>query len=128
MASTNPLAVQGTFTFPPDEGQAAVAVLFAGQVTYQSVLDTRLVMSGSGSQSVPFGSTAGSVGVKAALVEYENQPGAAPVQLRVNAGSDNLELSPGGIWAYLNPSPAAGLTALTIVRTGDCVVQVRLFG
>lgn len=127
MATTNPLVLQGTLTFPPDEGQAAVPVQFGLQATYQSVLDTRLVMTGAGVQSVPFGSI-GSPGAKAALIEFEATVGATPVEVRFNGSADGIELSPGGFLAYGSPNPGAGITALVIERTGDAVVRVRLFG
>lgn len=127
MASTNALAIQGTVTFPPDEGQAAVAVQFGLSSNYQSVLDSRLVMVGSGSQAVPFGSII-APGAKAALIEYENVVGAAVISLRFNAGVENFELSPGGFLIWGSPNPTVGITAITIVRTTDAVVRVRLFG
>ena len=127
MATTNAIVIQGTVQFPPDEGQPAVPVPFGLSSSYSSVVDSKLVMVGSGSQVVPFG-TVGSPGAKAMLVEYEQQVGAPPVQLRINGGSDNLELSPGGFICLGSPAPAVGITSLTIVRTADATIRVRLFG
>lgn len=127
MASTNSLVIQGTVTFPPDEGQAGVAVQFGLSTNYQPVIDSRLVMVGSGSQAVPFGSVI-APGAKAALIEYENVPGAAVIKLRFNGGTDDFELSPGGFLLWGSPNPATGITSMTIVHTTDAVVRVRLFG
>lgn len=127
MASTNSLVIQGTLTFPPDEGQAAVPIQFGLSTNYQSVLDTRLVDTGSGSRVVPFGSV-GSPGAKAALIEFDATEGAAVVKLRFNGGTDEFELSPGGFLVWGSPNPAVGITSITIVRTTDVVIRVRLFG
>ena len=127
MASTNQLVIQGSAQFPPDEGQPAAAAPFGFTGTYSSIADSKLVMTGAGSQAVPFG-TVGGTGAKAMIVEYEAAQGAAAVQLRVNGGTDNIELTPGGFIVYASPNPAVGITALTIVRTTDATVRVRLFG
>lgn len=124
-ASTNPFQVQGTVTYPPDEGQQAVSIAFGLSGTFTSVADTRLVMTGAGNLTVPFGSVASA---KLLLLEYEAAQGAAPVNLRINGGTDDLEISPGGMLLLSSPSPQAGLTELQIVRTTDAVVRVRLFG
>lgn len=125
--SSNPLVIQGTASFPPDEGKAPVAISFGANLNYKSILEARLDMVGAGSTSVPFGTVA-SPGAKAAIIEYDQTENAQAVQLRFNAGSDNFELTPGGILIWVNPNPAAGITALTIVRLADAVVRVRLFG
>lgn len=127
MASTNQLVIQGSVQFPPDEGQPAASAPFGFSGAYTSIADTKLVMVGSGSQAVPFG-TVGSPGAKAMIVEFEAVQGAAAVQLRINGGTDSLELSPGGFLVYASPTPAVGITALTILRTTDATIRVRLFG
>lgn len=126
-ASSNPFKVSGTLSFPPDEGQQAVPVVFGLTGQYKSVLDTRLALVGSGTTVVPFGSV-GAPGAKLALVEYEAEQGASPIQLKFNGGSDPLELSAGGFFSYGSPNPVTGITSMSIVRTGDATVRVRLFG
>ena len=127
MASTNPIVVQGTVSFPPDEGQSAVPVSFGYSGQYSSVVDSKLSMTGAGTQVVPFG-TIGSPGAKAVLLEYEAAQGAAPVQLKFNGSADSIELAPGGTFLLASPAPATGITALSIVRTSDATIRVRLFG
>jgi len=124
-ASTNPFVLQGTLSYPPDVNQQPVAIPFGGSGNYTALLDVRLVMTGPGTEVVPFGTVAG---VKVMLIEYEMTTGAAPVQINVNGGTDDIELSPGGSWAYTSPTPVAGITAISIVRTADAVVRVRLLG
>ncbi len=126
MPTTNQLVIQGSAMFPLDEGQPAASAPFAFTGTYTSVSDSKLVMTGSGTQVVPFG-TVGAPGAKAMLVEFEAAVGAAVIQLRINGGTENLELAPGGFIVYASPSPAVGVTGLTIVRTTDATVRVRLF-
>lgn len=125
--STNQLVIQGSAQFPPDEGQPAAASPFGYSGTYTSVTDTKLVMPGSGTQVVPFG-TVGSPGAKAVVLEYESAQGASPIKLRFNSGTDELELAPGGFFVYASPTPAVGLTSMSIVRTTDATVRVRVFG
>lgn len=126
-ASTNPAAIAGTLTSPPDDGVAAVPVQFGLQVAYVSEVESRLIMTGAGTTVVPFGTVA-APGAKIILVEYEPDVAALPISLKFNGGSEVIELKPGGFLAYGNPDPTAGITALSLTRTGDAVVRVRLFG
>jgi len=125
--STNPLVVQGTVQFPPDEGQQPVPVAFGYTGQYTQVIDARLSMVGAGSTSVPFGSI-GAPGVKTVLLEYEADPAAAPITVKFNGSTDGIELQPGGILLYTNPLPSTGITSISLVRTSDAVVRARLFG
>ncbi len=127
MASTNPLVIQGTASFPPDEGQTPVPVQFGYSGQYASVVDSKLNMVGSGTQVVPFGTIA-SPGAKAVLIEFELAQGAAPIQLKFNGSADSIELSPGGTFLLTSPAPATGITVLSIVHTADATVRVRIFG
>ena len=126
-ASTNPLVVQGTVSFPPDEGQQPVPVSFGFSGTYTQVLDTRLALVGAGTTSVPFGGI-GSPGVKVALIEYDVDVAGAAVTLKFNGSADGIELTPGGIFLYTNPTPGVSITAISLIRTTDAVIRVRLFG
>ena len=127
VASLNPLVVQGTVQFPPDEGQQPVPVPFGFTAQYSQVVDSRLVMTGSGTTSVPFGSII-APGVKAFLLEYEADPAAALILVKFNGFADGIELKPGGLILYTDPAPATGITAITLTRTTDAVVRARLFG
>lgn len=124
-ASISPFVLQGTLSYPPDVNQQPVGIPFGANGTYTTLLDARLVMVGAGTEVVPFGTVAGA---KVLLIEYEVTTGAVAVQVNVNGGTDDIELSPGGFWAYSNPIPVVGITALSIVRTADAVIRVRLLG
>lgn len=126
-ASTNPAVISGTLTSPPDEGVNPTPVQFGLSISYVSEVESRLIMTGSGSQAVPFG-TVGAPGAKLILLEYEPDPVAAPILVKFNGGVETIELAPGGFIAYGNPTPGSGITSLTLVRTTDAVVRVRLFG
>lgn len=124
-ASTNPFTVQGTLVIPPDEGATPISIPFGLSGSFTSVLDTRLALVGADTTVVPFGSV---TNAKLLLVEYEAAQGAAPVNLLVNGGTDDLELSPGGFLLLASPTPQAGWAGLSIVRTTDAVIRVRLLG
>jgi len=124
-ASTNPFSVLGTLTFPPDEGQQQVSLAFGLSNQFTSVLDMRLALTGAGTTVVPFGSVATA---KLLLVEFEAASGAAPINLLINGGTDEIELSPGGLLLLASPTPQSGVAGLSIVRTTDAVVRVRLLG
>jgi hypothetical protein len=65
--------------------------------------------------------------VKGMLIEV-SPSSLGPVILHVNSGTDDIEIAPGGFWAYSNPAPTAGITALSIDYTLDARVQIRLLG
>lgn len=126
-ASTNPLVVQGTVSFPPDEGQQPVPVPFGFSISYTQSLDSRMALVGAGTTSVPFGGI-GAPGVKMALIEYEVALVAAAVTVKFNGSADGIELQPGGLVLYTNPVPGASITEISLIRTTDAVIRVRLFG
>lgn len=131
-ASNNPFTINGSLSFPPDEGQQQVAVPFGLAGNYKAITDMRLTLSGSGTQVVPFASV-GSPGAKVVLVEYELPVGAAaqtaqPIQLHLNGGSEDIELSPGGFLIMGNPAPAVGITSLSLDYSSEATVRVRLMG
>lgn len=126
-ASTNPIVVQGTVQFPPDEGQQPVPVQFGFSGQYTQVVDSRLSLIGAGTTAVPFGSIA-APGIKVAILEYEADPTAAAITVKFNGSADGIELKPGGLILYTNPSPVTGITDISLVRTTDGVIRVRLFG
>lgn len=126
-ASTNPLVIQGTVLFPPDEGQQPVPVAFGFTGQYTQIVDSRLALTGAGTTSVPFGGI-GAPGIKAVLLEYEEDAVAAAVTVKFNGSTDGIELKPGGLILYTNPVPSTGITSISLVRTSDAVIRVRLFG
>lgn len=129
MATAAALAfmLTGQLQAPPDEGAAPAAVAFGITGNYQSEEGGRLALSGAGTKVVSFGSVP-AAGAKAVLVEFLQTTGAAPVQLRLNGGSEDIELSPGGFFALGSPNPVDGITELSIVYTTDVTLRVKLLG
>lgn len=125
MASTNPFTVSGTLQYPPDEGQQQVSLPFGLSNSYTSLLDVKLNLTGTGTKTVPFGSVDAA---KLLLVEYEAAQGQQPVLLTFNAGSDELEISSGGLLLLVSPTPQAGVSALTLAHTSAATVRVRILG
>lgn len=126
MAGTTPFQAQGSLVFSPDDGIPQVPLPFNYSGAFASLASARLVMTGAGSLAIPMGSIAA---VKALLLEVEfSATSSAPVILHVNGGTDDIEISPGGILMYVNPSPVAGITSITIDRTEDVVVRVHALG
>lgn len=119
-----PYSLQGSFIFPPDDGQPTATRSFSISGQFASKNESIYILTGSGTLAVNLGTIAA---VKAALIEVD--PGSlAPVNVRINAGVTSQEISPGGFMAYSNPSPSAGVTAISILYTMDARVQVYLLG
>lgn len=124
-ASTSPFTVEGTLTFPPEDGLQPAPIPFGVAGQFTSLSDVRLALTGSGTKSVDFGTIAKA---KALLVEYDADALAAVVNLHVNGGNDDIELAPGGFIMYGNPSPSVGITQLSIDYTSAAAIRVRLLG
>lgn len=116
--------LQGSFDYPPDDGEPIAKRPYSQSGNFDSKSEQDLELTGAGTQAVGFGTL---VAVKAMVVEVS--PSAlAPVNLRINGGTDDIEIAPGGFWAYSNPVPSAGITAMDVVHTMDAKVQIRLLG
>lgn len=131
MATTTPFTAAVTATYPPDDGVAAAARSNSVSGTYQHKAEFDLVLEGTGSQVVDFGSLL-AAGAKVVQIEVDSvAPGgtAAPINVVINGGADTWEISQGGHLQHCSPAPtAAGITAMTINHTQDARVMVRLLG
>lgn len=127
MAAVVPFTLSGSLSFPPDDGASNAPIAFSGAENFTQLAKGRFVMTGAGTQVVDFG-TIIAPGVKAILVKVEASTTAAPVQLNINSGTDDIEVSPGGFIAYFSPVPVTGITALSIVSTTAVCVRVWLLG
>lgn len=121
---TTPFSFSGSLVYPPDAGQPNATRAFSqsGNFTVKAEFDYDL--SGAGSQTVDFGSVADA---KAILIEVASDA-AAPVNLRFNGGTDDIEVSAGGFFCLASPAPSTGVTALSIVHTDAAKVNVRILG
>lgn len=116
---------EGKLLLPPHPSLPQSAIPVSGSSAYGSKSDDEFELTGSGTQTVNFG-TISSPGVKGLFILYEVQTNAAPLLLTVNGGNQPIELSPGGFWAFMSPNPSAGITTLSIAFTATCKVRVIL--
>ena len=131
MPTDTPFTSAVSLTYPPDDGAAAVARSNSVTGTYQNKVDLDLVLSGSSTHTVCFGTLA-TTGAKAVQIEVapvEAGGSAAPINVIINGGSDPWEISQGGHLSLGSPAPtAAGILSMDIVHTQDACVKVRLLG
>jgi len=123
MAAT-PFSLQGSLVFPPDDGQPNATRAFSQSGSFTQKSEQDLVLTGAGSMPVGFGTI---TTLKACVIEVDIAS-LAPVKLKFNGGTDTVEISPGGFWAYSNPVPVAPVTSIMVVYTMDARVQARLLG
>jgi hypothetical protein len=124
-----PVTLAVTLSVPPDEGLAPADIPFnlTANVTQRS--EQVLVLTGSGTKTVDFGTIG--TGLKVAVIEVVTGTGAAPVMCRWNGGGSvgAVEISPGGCMAVGSPNPTSdGLTALELVYTANSTVKLWLYG
>lgn len=133
MAAATPFTSDASLTYPPDDGKAAVARSNSVSNTFQHEAGGRFVLTGTGTQTVDFGSIA-SVGAKAIHVEVEPVAAggvAAPVNFQLNGAGvpGNIEIAQGGHIEFASPIPTAGgILSMDIVYTQDACVTVRILG
>lgn len=127
MSVAVPFLISGSVDYPPDDGMAIAQRPFSVAGTFYSKKEAVYDLSGSGSQAVDFGTVAAA---KALVVEVDADSTGTlqPVVLVFNGGSDQIELSMGGMLVYSNPNPSSGVTSLTITHTTAARVHVRILG
>ena len=76
-------------------------------------------LTGSGSVVVTLKGPA-----KALYITVDASSTAAPLNIRINGGTDDIEISPGGLMVLSNPNPSVGITSVTIVHTTANVVTL----
>jgi hypothetical protein len=113
---------QGSLSYPPDAGQPSVLRALSQSGSFTSKVEQELVLTGAGTEVVDFGSVANA---KLFMVKVRSDS-VVPVGLVFNAGSEQLEVSPGGFAVIGSPAPSAGITDLSIVHTDDANVDVYI--
>lgn len=127
-ATPQPVSFAGALSLQADQSLPAdpIPYNFTGQ--YTQLQDSLLNLSGSGTENVPFGSIAGA-GAIGLLISYPpGQVGSSAVLVTINGGSEPLEISPGGMIAWFNPTPGAGVTTCSIEYLTSCQLRVRVLG
>jgi hypothetical protein len=128
VALQQPFAFNGVLQDAADQSlpQDPIPFNFSAQFTARS--SGVLSLSGSGSQALPFG-TIGSPGAKAIFIRYDGgQQGALPVLLTLNSDTVPEEITPGGMFALMNPNPTAGVTSASIAFTASCQIRYWIYG
>ena len=131
-----PFTFSGALARPPIPSAAQTNIpipvaAYSSQFTTKS--EDVLVLTGAGTQAVDMASLS-AAGAKFMSVELgttnaSGQPTAAPVNVRVNGGTDDIELSAGGFLIFGSPNPtASGILSLSLVYTQDAIVTVRVYG
>src|SRR5690606_37990795 len=123
--AAKPFTVQTLATLPPDDGQPVGNYDYTSSGTFIHKSDQELVLTGSGTQEVSFGSIPSS-GAKLLFIEYPQESASnAVIELLINGSEDGIPLFPGGCVVMSNPSPSgAGITALSLVHTAAATVKV----
>ena len=131
MGATASSTISGSLALPPDTGQPQSTIPFSVTQNFVAKASAILNLVGSGTETVSFG-TIVAPGVKAMLIEVDADTSGslAPVLVEINGGGPvgAIEISPGGFWAYGNPSPVAGIVSMDIVYTTANCVRVWLLG
>lgn len=103
-------------------------------LTYRGFSSDRLELTGAQTYEIDLAMMP-AAGLKGLLVEVETKDAAgatvtAPITLTWTSDGDpkSEELSPGGFFALASPTPTAGITALSIVSTANCIVRVTALG
>lgn len=124
-----PFSAQGALSLPGAPGLPVDSLPFGMFSMYDSKANFEyLLPDTTGTQVVDFG-TVPAAGVKFMLLTYESAADSPPVVLvTVNAGSHPIELSHGGFLCIGSPSPAAGITSMSLDYTGEGKVRVWLLG
>jgi hypothetical protein len=123
-----PFSFTGALQLAADQSLPQDPIPFNGSSSFIALESSVLNLVGSGTQAVPFGSI-GAPGAKGVMVRYDSgQSGAAPILATLNSGSQPLEIAPGGFLVWINPTPSAGATSLSIAFTASCQVRVWLLG
>lgn len=126
---STPFSFTGALNLPGDPTLPPEPIPFNFSSAFDSEVKNRLTLTGSGTKVINFG-TIGNSGVKYLAVKVETGQTAAPVQLQFNGGgaSGEVEVSPGGFVIVASPSPAAGISALSIIYTANTTVNIWALG
>jgi len=125
---TTPFSFEGTLTAPEGRELHGEPIPFLAKGVFDSkishVFDLPLT---PGTLPVDFG-TIPTAGAKLIAMKYESRPGAAPVRLQINGGTNTIELSSGGCISYFSPTPDVGITSLSITHTTSGRIRVWVLG
>lgn len=125
-----PFSVQGVLNLPGAPGLSADPLPFGISSQFDSKAECEYLLPAlAGTKSVDFG-TMPVAGAKVVLLSYEALPDVAadPLEVTLNGGSAPVEVSAGGFLCIGSPSPATGITSLSIDYTSAGKVFIWLLG
>jgi hypothetical protein len=115
---STPVKVSVSLELPGAPGLAfqTIPLVFSGQ--YDHKMESELVFPASaGSTSIPFGSIP-VTGAKCVILYYEADTASLPILITVNGGTEPIQMTQGGFYVYVAPSPTDGITSLSVSYTG----------
>jgi hypothetical protein len=125
--------VQGTLTFPPDEGAAdgTVSFGFSGSATakYTALLNLTTAASPLSIDLTTVGGF-GPEGAKLVILEFAPATPGAPITVLFNGGiaPAQLEMSVNGFVAVGNPDPTVGITSIEVTHSAVGSLRVWALG
>ena len=122
-----PFAFTGALQLAADQSLPQDPIPFNFTSSFLALSQEKFNLNGAGTQVMSFGSIT-SPGAKGVLIRYDPQAGAAALQVSFNSSLTPLEITPGGMLVWFNPTPASGAISMSIAYTASCQVQVWVLG
>lgn len=119
MPTAIPFTATASLSFSPDGTLPEASQASAGSGAYDAKDDDQFNLTGSGSTTLTLKGVA-----KGLQIVVDASATAAPINVRINGGTDDIEISPGGHLQLYNPVPVGGITSVTIAYTTANVVKV----
>lgn len=117
--------ISGNFKYPLEAGADLSSISFAASGTVESKAAHKLVLTGSGTQSVSLGSVSK---IKALYLSVGTGTGAAPISVKLNGATTAFPIAPGGGLVLWSPSPVSGITSVSFDYTSDIEVDIVALG
>jgi hypothetical protein len=125
--TSQPFAFAGALQLSADPTLPADPIPFNFSGAFVALASGVLNIPGAATTPIPFDGVP-SAGAKGILIRYDQQTGAAPIYVILNAGTQPPEMTPGSLIAYFNASPVVGLTSASITTTVACQVRFWILG
>jgi hypothetical protein len=119
-----PFSLSGLLVYPPDDGQPNASRDLSGSGSFSSKVEAELNLVAPGTTVVGMGTIANARVVLVEVGVLASNP--APINVRLNGGTDDIEISPGGSWLYYNPTPTNGISAISVTNTDSKRVKVTI--
>lgn len=120
---STPFSASGALSYPADASLPADPIGIAASGMFDHEASAVLKLTGTGTKNVDMG-TIPNTGVKALLIKVDAGVSVPPVQVTLNGGDEPIEIAAGGFIFLSNPTPANGITTVSLAYTGACTVRV----